>query len=70
MSVELDSEQVQLVQWLRAEMVRTTGRSYPRLDLEAIDKGGLRELQRLFRDLDSERRLAVQRARATPWRQR
>ena len=57
-----------LIQWLRAEMARGAGRAYPRLDLDALDMDSLRELQRLLRDLDSERRMAVQRARLTPWR--
>ena len=57
-----------LIQWLRAEMARAAGRAYPRLDLDALDMDSLRELQRLLRDLDAERRMAVQRARLTPWR--
>ena len=57
-----------LIQWLRAEMARAAGRAYPRLDLEALDLDSLRELQRLLRDLDGERRMAVQRARICPWR--
>jgi len=57
-----------LIQWLRAEMARAAGRAYPRLDLDALDMDSLRELQRLLRDLDSERRAAVQQARMTPWR--
>ena len=56
-----------LVEWLRAEMARATGRSY-RVDLDALDVESLRELQRLLRDLDAERRMAVQRARMMPWR--
>jgi hypothetical protein len=66
--MERDYEKQQLIQWLRAEMARAAGRSYPRLDLDALDKDSLRELQRLLRDLDAERRMAVQRARMTPWR--
>ena len=57
-----------LIPWLRAEMARDAGRAYPRLDLDALDMDSLRELQRLLRDLDAERRMAVQRARLTPWR--
>ena len=49
-------------------MARAAGRAYPRLDLEALDLDSLRELQRLLRDLDGERRMAVQRARMMPWR--
>ena len=57
-----------LVEWLRAEMARATGRAYDRLKLDAFDVESLRELQRLLRDLDAERRMAVQRARMMPWR--
>jgi len=56
-----------LVEWLRAEVARATGRRY-RIDLDALDVESVRELLRLLRDLDSERRMAVQRARLTPWR--
>lgn len=66
--MERDGEKRQLVRWLRAEMARAAGRSYPRLDLDALDKDSLRELQRLLRDLDAERRMAIHRARMTPWR--
>jgi len=61
-------EKQQLIRWLRAEMSRQTGRAHERLDLEAMSVEGLRDLQRLLRDLDAERRLAAQRARLTPWR--
>ena len=57
-----------LIEWLRAEIARATGRAYPRLDLDALDLDSLCELQRLLRDLDAERRMAVQRARMMPWR--
>lgn len=57
-----------LIEWLRAEMARATGRRYDRLNLDALDMESLRELQRLLRDLDAERRMAVQRARMMPWR--
>ena len=57
-----------LVEWLRAEIQRQTGRRYDRLDLDALDPESLRELQRLLRDLEAEQRMAVQRARLTPWR--
>ena len=63
-----DYDKRSLIQWLRAEMARAAGRAYPRLDLDALDLDSLRELQRLLRDLDAERRMAVQRARLTPWR--
>ena len=57
-----------LVEWLRAEIQRQTGRRYDRFDLDALDPTSLRELQRLLRDLDAEQRMAVQRARICPWR--
>jgi len=63
-----DYDKRSLIQWLRAEMARAAGRAYPRLDLDALDLDSLRELQRLLRDLDAERRMAVQRARMMPWR--
>ena len=63
-----EHERQQLIRWLRAEMARATGRSYDRLKLDALDMDSLRELQRLLRDLDAERRMAVQRARMMPWR--
>ena len=56
-----------LVDGLRAEIQRATGRRY-RIDLEALDQDSLRELRRLLRDLEDERRRAVQQARMTPWR--
>jgi hypothetical protein len=56
-----------LVDGLRAEIQRATGRRY-RIDLEALAQESLRELRRLLRDLEDERRRAVQQARMTPWR--
>jgi len=55
-----------LIQHLRAEIART-GRAY-RIDLEALDLTSLRDLQRLLRDLEDDRRRAVQQARLFPWR--
>ena len=63
-----DYDKRRLVEWLRAEIQRQTGRRYDRLDLDALDPESLRELQRLLRDLDAEHRMAVQRARLQPWR--
>lgn len=60
--------QRQLIQQLEAEIARSLGRRYAiRLDL--LDAQSLRELQRLLRDLEDERRAAIQKARMTPWRQ-
>ena len=42
-------------------------RSY-QIDLEALDLASLRDLQRLLRDLEDDRRRAVQQARLFPWR--
>ena len=66
--METTHEKRQLIQWLRAEINRQTGRRYEKIDLEAMEVDGLRDLQRLLRDLDAEKRMAVQRARMTPWR--
>ena len=57
-----------LADWLRAEMARASGGRRYSIDLDALDLDSLRELQRLLRDLDAERRTAVQRARLAPWR--
>jgi len=62
-----EHEKRRLVDWLRAEMTRQAGRRYL-IDLEALDIKSLRELQRLLRDLDAEKRMAAQRARIYPWR--
>ncbi|MDY0002193.1 MAG: hypothetical protein RBU30_12920 [Polyangia bacterium] len=57
----------QLIQQIEAEIARALGRRYAiRLDL--LDPTSLRELQRLLRDLEDERRMAIQKARLTPWR--
>ncbi len=63
-----DYDKRRLVEWLRAEIQRQTGRRYDRLDLDSLDPVSLHELQRLLRDLDAEQRMAVQRARICPWR--
>lgn len=63
-----DYDKRRLIQSLRAEMARSAGRAYPRLELDALDMDSLGELQRLLRDLDAERRMAIQRARMMPWR--
>ena len=63
-----DYDKRRLVEWLRAEIQRQTGRRYDRLDLDSLDPVSLRELQRLLCDLDAEQRMAVQRARNCPWR--
>lgn len=62
-----EHEKRRLVEWLRSELARATGRRY-RIDLDALDVESLRELQRLLRDLDHDKHAAVNRARLTPWR--
>ena len=62
-----DYQRRRLVEWLVAEITRTTGRRYS-IKLEALDDESLRELQRLLRDLDHEKQTAVQQARPQPWR--
>ena len=60
-------EKPRLIQWLRAEVARATGRAY-HIDLEALDLASLRALQRLLRNLEDDRCRAVQQARLFPWR--
>ena len=57
----------QLIRWLRAEMARATGKHY-QVKLELLDSTSLRDLQRLLRDLDHEKQMAVRNARLFPWR--
>jgi hypothetical protein len=56
-----------LVELLVAEITRTTGRRY-RIQLGALDEGSLRELQRLLRDLDHEKQMAVRQTQLQRWR--
>jgi len=62
-----DYDKRRLIEWLRAETARVTGRRY-QVDLDALDVQSLRELVRLIRDLDHEKQSAVKRARMMPWR--
>ena len=55
-----------LIRQLQA-MIARTGRRY-QIDLEALDLPSLRDLQRLLRDLEDDRRRAVQQARLFPWK--
>lgn len=57
----------QLIRWLRAEMARATGKRY-QVKLELLDSTSLRDLQRLLRDLEYEKQMAVQNSRLLPWR--
>lgn len=56
-----------LIEWLRAETARATGRRHA-IKFEALDVESLRELVRLVRDLEHEKQAAVNRARMMPWR--
>jgi len=58
-----------LVEWLTAEITRATGRRYS-IKLDTLDDESLRELQRLLRDLDHEKQMAVQQAWACSGRKR
>lgn len=56
-----DYQKRRLVEWLVAEITRTTGRRYSiKLD-DTLDDEKLR-------DLDHEKQMAVQQARLVPWR--
>ncbi|MEZ4364600.1 MAG: hypothetical protein R3B48_30770 [Kofleriaceae bacterium] len=56
-----------LIEWLRAETARTTGRRHA-INYEALDVDSLREFVRLIRDLEHEKQAALNRARTMPWR--
>ena len=62
-----DYQRRRLVEWITAEVNRQVGRRY-RVAWEALDDESLREFQRLLRDLDHEKQMAVQQARLQPWR--
>jgi len=55
------------IRWIETEISRTTGRRY-RIDLNALDLQSLRDVQRLLRDLDSEKTQAINKAKFLPWR--
>ena len=56
-----------LIEWLRAETARATGRRY-QIDFDSLDVQSLRELVRLVRDLEHEKQAAVKRSRMMPGR--
>jgi hypothetical protein len=62
-----DRTQRDLTRWIEAEISRTTGRRY-RISLQALDVQSLREFQRLFRDLETEKQQAATQVRMYPWR--
>ena len=55
-----------LIRQLQA-MIARTGRRY-QIDVEALHVASLRDLQRQLRDLEDDRRHAIQQARLSPWR--
>ena len=55
-----------LIRRLQAHIART-GRRYG-IDLEALDLDSLRDLERLLRDLEYDRRRDVEQSRIFPWR--
>ena len=63
----IEHDKRRLIEWLRAETARATGRRY-QVDFEVLDVQSLREFVRLVRDLGDEKQAAVNRARMMPWR--
>ena len=64
---KLTSSAGSLAATVLAQIGRGTGRRYE-IKLELLDANSLRELQRLLRDLDDEKRAAARKAQLTPWR--
>lgn len=62
-----DFQKRQLIRWIQTNARCMTGRRYE-IALERLDTTSLRSLQRLLRDLEYERRVAVRDARLRPWR--
>lgn len=56
-----------MIALIRRQMSHITGRTY-RIKLEALDGESLRELVRLMRDVEHEKRVAINHARRMPWR--
>ena len=56
-----------LIRAIEGEIARASGRRY-HIAFEALDVDSLTALLRLLRDLDGERRRAVQQAIRMPWR--
>ena len=50
-----------------AEISRATGKRYA-IKLELLDEPSLREMQRLLRDLEDEKRAFARRAQLHPWK--
>jgi hypothetical protein len=60
-------EKAQLVRAVLLAVNSQSGRRY-KIDWAALDVPSLREVQRLMRDLQDEKLLAVGRAQMMPWR--
>jgi len=58
-----------LTRWIESEIARTSGRRY-RIAWDRLYTGSLRDVQRLLRDLEHERELAVRHAQMFPWERR
>jgi hypothetical protein len=58
---------VRLAQILKSEIRQVTGRAY-RIDYDKLDQESLQELLRMLRDIDYDKRAALNRARTQPWR--
>ena len=61
-----DYAKLDTIRRLEAQLAQT-GRRYL-IDLNVLDLDSLRELERLLRDLEYDRRRAVEQARVFPWR--
>lgn len=57
----------QLTRTIEAEISRATGKRY-RIAFDKLDDESLREMLRMLRDLDYDKRAAINRARREPWR--
>jgi hypothetical protein len=66
MTDEDDGRKRQTIHYLNATIAHLSGRRYT-IRLEQLDHRSLLELQRLLRDLESEKTLAVHHARRLPW---
>lgn len=64
---QADYQKRRLIEWITAEVTRQVGRRY-HVAWEALDDRSLREIQRLLRDLEHEKQMAVQQVRLCPWR--
>ncbi|MFH2006671.1 MAG: hypothetical protein ABI333_08815 [bacterium] len=64
---QADHQKQQLIRWIQTEVARSLGRRYA-VKLELLDAASLRDLQRILRDLDHEKQMAVRNAEVFPWR--